>query len=323
MAPSLILIHGRSQAGDARIASDPARLAAHVAAKRRTWLGGLANGLIRAGQPPVDESTVLFPFYGNVFADTIARFQQHGGRTPDLELMDRTEPAVTEVRSRALLETAAALDFDAARELGYLDPEAAEQELGFGDLLRSPVLRAALQFVARKTGVPEVVIENFLDDVACYLRLPEMRRTVLDVVRNELTSRFPDGRELVVIGHSLGSVVAYDLLTELPGHYPVRQLVTAGSPLGLPVVQRNLLGAGPDGKPPIPAPVPDRDGAWLNAYDVLDVVALEHPLAGRFHGGRPGRLRDERTHNPSGPHSIADYLSDPDVAGPIGRALRF
>jgi hypothetical protein len=60
------------------------------------------------------------------------------------------------------------------------------------------------------------------------------------------------------------------------------------------------------------APVP-----WLNAFDVRDFVALVHPL-GNFYSGE---LRDERTHNPSDPHSIQDYLADPDVARPLGRVL--
>jgi hypothetical protein len=59
---------------------------------------------------------------------------------------------------------------------------------------------------------------------------------------------------------------------------------------------------------------------WLNAFDVLDVVALVHPLASRFSSG-PQRIRDERTFNPTAPHSVSDYLSDPDVAGPIGDVL--
>jgi hypothetical protein len=53
---------------------------------------------------------------------------------------------------------------------------------------------------------------------------------------------------------------------------------------------------------------------------VLDVVALVHPLASRFSDGGQ-RVRDERTFNSTYPHSIADYLSDPDVAGPIGDVL--
>jgi hypothetical protein len=330
----LVFIHGRSQESEPPIAQDPERLAGYVEAKRRSWLGGLANGLITAGQPPVDDSIALFPFYGNVFADAIRKYKERGGRTPDLELMESAGPEeaeLTGVRSQALLQLAEALDFDPARELSYSDPKAGElvaaartsnEELGFGDVLRVPILRAAMQFIGRKTGVPEVVIERFLDDVAYYLQLPEMRNTVLDVVKNDLTRKLPNGGDIVVVGHSLGSIVAYDLLTWLPGTYTVRQFVTAGSPLGLPVVQRHLLGAG-GGKPRVPASVPDRAEGWLNAYDVLDVVALLHPIKGQFTEKRAGQLVDERTHNPGGPHSISDYLSDPDVAGPIGRALAF
>ena len=128
----------------------------------------------------------------------------------------------------------------------------------------------------------------------------------------------------MVVGHSLGTVVAYDLLTKLPGTYRVRQFVTAGSPLGMPVVKRHLLGgAAGQPKPAVPGAVPRRSGGWLNAYDVLDFVALLHPLAGDFAETVPGQVSDERTFNATGPHSITDYLSDPDVAGPIGRALEF
>lgn len=335
MAPALVFIHGRSQASDDGTARDPERLAAYVEAKRRSWLGGLSNGLITAGQPAVDESTVLYPFYGNVFADAIKKYEQGGGRTPDLEIVASATPAdaaLTDVKSKALLEIATSLGFDPARELSYSDPKAAElvvaertsqDELSFGDVLRVPILRAALQLIGRKTGVPDVVIEKFLDDVAYYLELPQMRDTVLNVMKNELTTKFPSGTELVVVGHSLGTIVAYDLLTWLPDEYPVRQFVTAGSPLGLPVVQRHLLGASGGPKPKVPARVPVRAGGWLNAYDVLDVVALLHPLAGQFAEARTGQVTDERTHNPGNAHSITDYLSDPDVAGPIGRALAF
>ena len=180
-----------------------------------------------------------------------------------------------------------------------------------------------MQFISRKTGAPTVVIERFLDDVAYYLQMPRMRETVLKVVMDDLNRSLPDGGDLVVVGHSLGSVVAYDLLTALPSTFRVRQFVTAGSPLGLPVVKRHLLGADGRTRPTVPGAVPHRSHGWLNAYDVLDFVALLHPLAGDFAEAVPGQITDERTHNATGPHSITDYLADPDVAAPIGRALEF
>ena len=333
MTTTLLLIHGRSQASDGEVARDPARLAAYVTAKKRGWLGGLAKGLLAAGQRPVDEAAVVFPFYGNDFADAIRAYEAGGGRRPELEILADPVPpddaALVDTKAATLLDAAAALGFDPARELSYADPEAGRdvadrdpaQELGWGDALRLPVLRAALQFVSRKTGAPTLIIERFLDDVAYYLELAEMRDTVLSIVDRALRQALPDGGDVVVVGHSLGSIVAYDALTRLPDRYRVPLLVTAGSPLGYPVVQKNLLGK-EDGRPPaVPARVPRVAGGWLNAYDVLDVVALVHPLGGSFAEAVGGQLRDERTHNPTGPHSIEDYLADPDVAGPIGRAL--
>jgi hypothetical protein len=117
------------------------------------------------------------------------------------------------------------------------------------------------------------------------------------------------------VTHSLGTIVGYDVFDALGGAVDVRMLVTCGSPLGFPVVRKALRPkAGDHGAPTAKGgPVP-----WLNAFDVQDFVALIHPLRDSFDGAP----RDERTHNAGDPHSIVDYLSDPDVARPIGRALR-
>ena len=333
MASTLLFIHGRSQASDDEVGRDPARLEAYVRAKKRSWLGGLAKGMLAAGRQPVDEAAVVFPFYGNDFADAIKAYEAGGGRRPELEILaDAAAPddaALVDSKAASLLDAATALGFDPVKELSYSDPDVGgsvatrdpSQELGWGDALRLPVLRSALQFVSRKTGAPTLIIERFLDDVAYYLEMPQMRETVLGIVEQGLRRAVPDGGDVVVIGHSLGSIVAYDAMTRIPDRYRVRLLVTAGSPLGYPIVQKNLLGKQAGQPPSVPAAVPRQPGGWLTAYDVADVVALVHPLAGTYTEAVGRQLSDERTHNATGPHSIEDYLSDPDVAGPIGRAL--
>ena len=192
-------------------------------------------------------------------------------------------------------------------------------EADFGRILRSRLLRCALQYIARKTGASELVIERFLTDVAYYLDVPQIRdagaRTSWSPTsgrRRASTTRSSSSRT------AWASIVGYDLFDALDGAVDVPLFVTSGCPLGFPVVQRNLLPAwNRSGKRPGPelkgAPVP-----WLNAFDVRDFVALVHPLANFFSGA----LRDERTFNASDPHSIQDYLADPDVARPIGRVLR-
>jgi hypothetical protein len=326
MSTALVLLHGRSQQMPRELRNDPDRVAAHVTAKKRAWLAGLTKGLVLARQAPIPETQVYFPFYGNTFADLIDRHVQRGGRAPDLEL--GAEPTVG-ARQDLILEAAEALGFDAEREVGYDNPELAREvarrdpalELGWGDALRISVVRSALQFLGRKTGVPEWIIEEFMDDVAYYLEDSSIREAVLAIGLEEIDRARELHDDLVVVGHSLGSIVAYDLLQDPRLRRPVRLLVTAGSPLGYSIVQKNLRGVDGGGKPPVPPVEPRNVGPqWVNAYDLRDVVALVHPLGDRFADGA-AKIRDEITHNPSGAHSIEDYLADPDVAGPLGTAV--
>jgi hypothetical protein len=230
-----------------------------------------------------------------------------------------------------ILDSARLLGFTPAREalpsVGAAEQAAtdeawrayAEEGLGadVGSILRSRLLRAALQYLARKTGVSQLVIERFLTDVAYYLDVPQIRTLVLDIVAAEVRKAAAEHDAVVLLTHSLGTVVGYDLFDVLGGAVDVPLFVTAGCPLGLPVVERNLLpawtGAGQRAGPELKgAPVP-----WLNAFDVRDFVALVQPLANLY----SGRLQEERTFNPSDPHAIQDYLADPDVARPVGRVL--
>ena len=335
MNATLLLIHGRDNDSPPEIAKDPARLQAFIEAKKRDWLAGLSRGLLQAGLAPVTEA--VMPFYANAFRQRIREYEASGGQRPDLELGIARGPepdgeqqrSLQEIKSAALTDLLRKLDFDPARELGYTDPGLAAQlpegaraeELGWEDLLRVPVLRAGLQFLGRKTGVPAVIIEEFLTDVAYYLRLRDMRDSVLAIVHESLRTALPHGGQVVVVGHSLGSIVAYDYLTRLEPDFDLQQFTTAGSPLGFPIVEANLLGKETGKKPSVPKVVPARRGGWVNAYDVRDFVSLMHPLASDYDAAAEGQLADERTFNATYPHSIVDYLSDPDVAGPIGRAL--
>jgi hypothetical protein len=261
------------------------------------WPAGLARGLTLAGHAPLQPDAVYYPFYGNLLADLITAHERAGGHAPDLEAAQVAgKVAVKAARTRddMILEAAGELGFRPSRRLARTDPE-----------LVAPI----------------IAVERALED-------DRMRAAVQKVVADAIGRAVADGHhDLVVIGHSLGSIVAYDLCSDFTASIRVRLLVTAGSPLGYPIVRRNLRGGaeGVDDRP-VPAvldPIPGtgRDRVWwLNAFDVLDVVALVHPLASRFSDGGQ-RIRDERTFNPTYPHSIADYLSDPDVAGPIGDVL--
>jgi pimeloyl-ACP methyl ester carboxylesterase len=106
-----------------------------------------------------------------------------------------------------------------------------------------------------------------------------------------------DGR--ILIGHSLGSVVAVEFLRQHPG-YRLDLLITLGSPLGLRAI-RHLM---PDPEYGCAEGVPANVGAWVNLRDLQDPVAC----AGSLRRWWPG-IREGIVDNQKSAHSVERYLS--------------
>jgi hypothetical protein len=124
----------------------------------------------------------------------------------------------------------------------------------------------------------------------------------------------------VVLGHSLGSVIAYDVLKNVPEAPAVDRLVTVGSPLGLDEVQDRLL---PGWTRRDGFPHERVTGGWFNAYDRLDpVCGLDPRLGNDFREGGTARVVD--VHEPSWGswrHSIGKYLRGPSLRTALRDAL--
>ena len=125
-----------------------------------------------------------------------------------------------------------------------------------------------------------------LRQVRLYLADPEVRRAA-----RERVAAVVDDATRVLVGHSLGTVVAYEALCAHP-EWPVRTLVTLGAPLGI----RNLIF---DRLQPPPEPSgeglrgrwPGGVTSWVNVADAGDAVALVkdlrpavRPAGGVLHG---------------------------------------
>lgn len=158
-------------------------------------------------------------------------------------------------------------------------------------------------------GVAQRALIGDLKQVTAFLNNPGMKERVLERTSRELT---PDTK--VIIGHSLGSVVAYEFLARFAPPQ-VKLLVTVGSPLGIPNLVFDKL---------TPAPVngtgawPGTVKGWVNIADSDDVVALRKQLAPLF-PPPPGvpEIEDHLVDNGKDPHGIAPYLN----ARPSGQAL--
>lgn len=144
-------------------------------------------------------------------------------------------------------------------------------------------------------------------DVSLYLTQDEVRDAVNAKVRATLS---PETK--VIVGHSLGSVVAYDvLMRNQPGENVRSTYLTVGSPLGLSPIRDALGDLGN----------PAAEAGWANHYDERDIVAL-HPLDGRNFPVEPTISNDNSVRNHTdNRHGIAGYLDDPRVAAAIHTGL--
>ena len=127
--------------------------------------------------------------------------------------------------------------------------------------------------------------------------------------------------EIMLIGHSMGSIIAFDVLSILAPDIRINTLITMGSPLGLPVVISKI--AGEQKKRGINinhvTTPPGIVKKWYNFSDILDKVAFNHKLSDYYseneHGVKPVDLLVVNNYVIDGvrnPHKSFGYLRTPE-----------
>ncbi|HEY1302487.1 MAG TPA: hypothetical protein VGF24_03000 [Vicinamibacterales bacterium] len=134
-------------------------------------------------------------------------------------------------------------------------------------------------------------------------------------VRNELRERLltalrsanAQGEKTILVTHSMGTMIAYDVLRNCPGCPQVDTLLTLGSPLGVKEVQQELMATGRK-TPDFPAATLRR---WVNVYDPWDPVCGADPvLANDFESAQGRHVEDVKESNwGSWRHTITHYFA--------------
>lgn len=149
-------------------------------------------------------------------------------------------------------------------------------------------------------------------------------------VRAELRERFVStlkgikaekpNESIVVVSHSMGTMIAYDCLKCVPDCPSVDWLLTIGSPLGIDEIQ--------DGFAPVWTrengyPYEKLTQGWVNTYDPLDVVArLDPNLANDYQRAGNLVIRDIAESNwGAWRHSIRKYLQGNELRSSLRQAL--
>ncbi len=144
-------------------------------------------------------------------------------------------------------------------------------------------------------------------DVYLYTNHAGVRNQVDHIVNAMLTEE-----PTIVVGHSLGSVVAYNVLRSDTRKLQVPVLVTIGCPLAIRAIRDQLV--------PLSFPKPPV-GVWSNAFDPRDIVALYPLNAANFPVSPAVTNYNQVKNHTDNRHGIDGYLDDPAVARWILDAL--
>ncbi|MCS7483814.1 hypothetical protein ACFFQW_38390 [Umezawaea endophytica] len=255
------------------------------------WLDALNAGARTTGSPGLSKDDVVLAYYRHAFAAS-------GSKGPDgdevaVADLDVVERAMVESLWAAAVAQTPALSADATKAGVPLSvQEQIKRMSGWGPFADCPPSRIPLS----------------IRQVSLYLRDTAVRERVQAVVQDAVTER-----TRVLVAHSLGSVVAYEMLAANPD-WPVRALVTFGSPLGWSPQVFDRLTPGPcDGVGVWPGGV----RVWTNVSFAGDVVALHKELSPLFaHPDGRSRVRDLPVRLTS-MHAAEAYLRTAEVAGAV------
>lgn len=292
----VVFVHGRSQQH-----KDPIALS-------KQWERALLEGFTLIGTPYVGKLDFTFPYYGDVLFNSVEKastenFQElvsKGASTagPDAQEQEFLWQVIREM----------------AVQNGITEEQIAQEANGEVDIKgvqNWPAILAALRLLDKIKGTGAAMIELITRDVWYYLTRKSVRLKVNQIVDQQL----PKNDECIVVAHSLGTIVAYNLLMNRQPVNNVKALITLGSPLGIKAIYDRLPSdVSPRKAPPVV-------GQWDNLRDERDTVALYEIGKGVF-GGAPTVLNNSKVINESdNRHGIVEYLQDPTVAALIRKFL--
>jgi hypothetical protein len=293
MKRQLVLIHGRSQENkDAQALKDE-------------WIVSLRKGLAKSGKTlPIPETDVRFPYYGQTLYDLVRQ----------VPIDEAAEVIVKGAKDETRRVFTEAMLNEIRVKLGITDKQVLE--IAGGNVVQKgiqnkkwvlAILRAIDLHVPGGSGASIAIATN---DVYQYVRNPGVRDNIDNGVRAALS--VDNGN--VVVSHSLGTIVAYALLSReaKAARWRVPFFMTLGSPLAITMIKGSLK----------PIKSPDAVKKWVNALDVTDAVAL-YPLDKTHFNVKPAIENLAHVHNEtSNHHGISGYLEDKIVAARIYDALR-
>lgn len=271
--PTLVYLHGINSKGP-------------EAPSTSRWKEGLARGLDAAGYPGIEEINVVAPGYVDLLKRMSGDPVASEAKLPPVTKRFRTP--------QQLKQQKAAFD----RRTAAIERLLEDTFRGNENL----VTHAAQAVAAVSIDVP------WFSEASNYMSDESVRRKVLDRILRQL----PQRGSVVLVGHSLGSVIAADLLPRIPQELSIAGMITIGSPLSQSNFDLRKLGTDLSDSPANLA-------WWVNFWSRTDPVTARRGAASAVPW-----LLDICVPTPRIPfsaHGSHEYLEEEIVGKAIGYAL--
>lgn len=185
-------------------------------------------------------------------------------------------------------------------------------------------------------GVTDRIIYNYFKDLEIYYShnyttQDDPNRMARPAICNRLFKVLMEHKddEIMLIAHSMGSIVAYDVLVNHLLELKIDTFVTVGSPLGLPIIISRIFAEQKEKLSRNQLVAPDNIlKKWINISDPADLVAMDHTLNDDFIANKHGiQAEDINVYNDymanekHNPHKIYGYLRCPEMTDIINTFL--
>lgn len=189
-------------------------------------------------------------------------------------------------------------------------------------------------FSLNYSGLTDRILQRWFRDLEVYYNGQAVAGMPLprDVIRRRLVDVLKKYRkhEVLLIGHSMGSIVAYDVMSFVAPEAKIDTFITIGSPLGIPVVKSKIAAEQQImGGKMLRLSAPESIGRnWYNFADLRDKVAFHYRLSDDFGNNRQGVkpvdigvINDYVTDREPNPHKSYGYLRATEVSEAIREFL--
>ena len=176
--------------------------------------------------------------------------------------------------------------------------------------------------------VTDFVIKHFFQDLSAYYTKKckednEKYCLASVVIRERLAEvlRKNKKNDILLVAHSMGTIVAYDVLIALEDEVNINSLITIGSPLGVPFIYEKLKADNNQSGSEKARTPHNIQNAWYNFADLRDKLAVNYKFEELFSPNKNGVHpkfaivnNDYEVDGAKNPHKSFGYLRTVEVA---------